>query len=326
MVNGRDGGGDMEHDHPQQVHEVLDIWGTLQSFIRTAAPLKVDMILEGETGTGKDTLARRAHQLSGRPGPFVALNCAAVPEQLAESELFGVMAGAFTGALKSRAGYIESSDKGTLFLDEIDSMPPLLQAKLLRVLEMRGIERLGSTRFVPLDLRILVATQTPLKTLVEQGKFRRDLFFRLNVITVKLPTLRSRPDLILPLFERFACEAASRHAKSAIPAAADLRKQLLAHHWPGNIRELKGAAERFVLGVAPLQGESHASGESPVLLKSRLRSFEKALIQDSLSRHAKCIEAVVSELGIPKRTLYHRMKELDIKAARDWAGADMAHA
>ncbi|EJL95514.1 response regulator with CheY-like receiver, AAA-type ATPase, and DNA-binding domains [Pseudomonas sp. GM102] len=313
-------GGDMENNHPQQVHEVLDIWGALQSFIRTAAPLKVDMILEGETGTGKDTLARRAHQLSGRSGPFVALNCAAVPEQLAESELFGVMAGAFTGAHKSRSGYIEASDKGTLFLDEIDSMPPLLQAKLLRVLEMRGIERLGSTRFVPLDLRVLVATQTPLKTLVEQGKFRRDLYFRLNVITIKLPTLRSRPDLILPLFERFAEDAASKHTKPMLEAPAELRKQLLSHHWPGNIRELKGAAERFVLGVSPLQGEHHASGESTVLLRPQLRSFEKALIQDSLFRHAKCIEAVVSELGIPKRTLYHRMKALDITSASEWMG------
>ncbi|WP_260954378.1 sigma 54-interacting transcriptional regulator [Pseudomonas citri] len=310
----------MRSDSLRHNDGVLNIWDTLQSFISTAAPLNVDMIFEGETGTGKDTLARLTHRLSGRTGQFIALNCAAVPEQLAESELFGVMAGAFTGAHKSRSGYIEASDKGTLFLDEIDSMPPLLQAKLLRVLEMRGVERLGSTRFTPLDLRVVVATQTPLEKLVEQGKFRRDLYFRLNVITIKLPTLRSRPDLIASLFEHFTGDAARKHGKPAPAVPDELHKQLLNHAWPGNIRELKGAAERFVLEVAPLESERNAGEETAARLKTQLRLFEKALIQDALMRHSKCIEAVVSELGIPRRTLYHRMKTLDITGAEVTAG------
>ncbi|UWF52296.1 sigma 54-interacting transcriptional regulator [Pseudomonas sp. N3-W] len=271
------------------------------------------MVLEGETGTGKDTLARRIHQLSCREGPLVALNCAAVPEQLAESELFGVMAGAYTGASKSRAGYIEASNHGTLYLDEIDSMPLLLQAKLLRVLEMRGIERLGSTRFVPLDLRVIVATQTPLEKLVEEGKFRRDLFFRLNVIKIQLPTLRSGLQHIQPLFQRFVQEAAERHRQPIPEPDPHLLKQLLSHRWSGNIRELKCAAERFVLGMPALQsGSDEPDCERTASLKTYLRLFEKALIQDCLSRHSKCIDAVISELGIPRRTLYHRMKSLSI--------------
>lgn len=297
-------------------HEVLDIVGTLQAFIRKAAPLKVDMVLEGETGTGKDTLARRIHELSCREGPLVALNCAAVPEQLAESELFGVMAGAYTGASKSRAGYIEASDKGTLYLDEVDSMPLLLQAKLLRVLEMRGIERLGSTRFVPLDLRVIVATQTPLEKLVEEGKFRRDLFFRLNVIKIQLPTLRASLQHIRPLFQRFVLEAAERHRQPIPEPDPHLLQRLLSHRWPGNIRELKCAAERFVLGMPPLQSlDEFPDAQRGAPLKSYLRLFERTLIQECLSRHAKCIDAVVNELGIPRRTLYHRMRSLSIDGA-----------
>ena len=306
----------MSNDASKMEHEVLDIFGTLQSFIRKAAPLNVDMVLEGETGTGKDTLARRIHQLSGRPGPLVALNCAAVPEQLAESDLFGLMAGAYTGASKSRAGYIEASNHGTLYLDEIDSMPLLLQAKLLRVLEMRGIERLGSTRFVELDLRVIVATQTPLEKLVEEGKFRRDLFFRLNVIKIQLPTLRSRLEHLHRLFEQFVGEAASRHRLPVPERDPHLLKSLLGHRWPGNIRELKCAAERFVLGMPALQGLAGGLlDESSARLRDYLRALEKAMIQECLARHPNNIESVINELGIPKRTLYHRMKSLSINAS-----------
>ena len=310
-------GGHSDNHSPHLEHEVLDIvgTGTLQAFIRKAAPLNVDMVLEGETGTGKDTLARRIHELSCRGGPLIALNCAAVPEQLAESELFGVMAGAYTGASKSRAGYIEASNHGTLYLDEIDSMPLLLQAKLLRVLETRGIERLGSTRVVPLDLRVIVATQTPLEKLVEEGKFRRDLFFRLNVIKIQLPTLSSNLQHIQPLFQRFVLESAERHQLPIPELAPHLLKCLLSHRWPGNIRELKCAAERFVLGMPALQSaEGPSDSEDAGPLKRYLRLFEKILIQDCLARHDKCIDSVASELGIPRRTLYHRMKSLSIES------------
>lgn len=288
----------------------LDLFGSLEPFIRTAAPLRIDMVLVGETGTGKDTLARRIHQLSGCNGRLIAVNCAAVPDSLAESELFGVMPGAYTSATKARAGYIEASDKGTLYLDEVDSMPLSLQAKLLRVIEGRGVERLGSTEFLPLDLRIIAATQTPLEELVEQGKFRRDLFFRLNVVKMQLPSLRSRPQLIAPLFRQFTLDAARRMKMQAPEGDAACMGELLSYAWPGNIRELRAAAERFVLGLPPLGGQEASGGR--LLLKDQLRHIERILIQDCLNRHEKCIDSMVGELGIPKRTLYHRMKILNI--------------
>ncbi|RLM25305.1 AAA family ATPase [Brenneria alni] len=288
-----------------------DIHATLSPLINVIAPLSVDIVLEGETGTGKDTMARRIHQLSGCSGPLVAVNCAAIPESLAESELFGVVSGAYTGASRSRAGYLETADKGVLFLDEIDSMPLTLQAKMLRVLENRGVERLGSTQFKPVDMRVIVATQTPLHKLVEDGRFRRDLYFRLDTVKIQLPPLRSRTDLIVPLFQRFCHEAAQRLNVSPPSINTSLHERLLAHAWPGNIRELKAAAERWVLGLSPLAQLSEQVHDH-LPLKARLQRIEKFLILDALRRHGHCIDEVVNELGIPKRTLYHRLKVLNV--------------
>ncbi|MDX5626667.1 MULTISPECIES: sigma 54-interacting transcriptional regulator [unclassified Brenneria] len=290
-----------------------DIHATLSPLVDVIAPLSVDIVLEGETGTGKDRLARRIHQLSGCSGPLVAVNCAAIPESLAESELFGVVSGAYTGASRSRAGYVESADKGILFLDEIDSMPLMLQAKMLRVLENRGVERLGSTLFKPLDMRVIVATQTPLNQLVDKGLFRRDLYFRLDTVKIQLPTLRSRTDLIVPMFQRFCNEAAQRLKVSPPAVTTHLYERLLAHAWPGNIRELKAAAERWVLGLSPLASVAEPAHQ-PLQLKDRMRRIEKFLIQDAMRRHGHCIDRVVTELGIPKRTLYHRLKVLNVSA------------
>ena len=172
----------------------------LDATINSTATLNIDILLYGETGTGKDTLAERLHSLSGRRGHYIAINCAAIPESLAESQLFGVTHGAFTGAMQSRAGFIEASDMGTLYLDEIDSMPLILQAKLLRVLETRGVERLGSTRSIPVDMRVIASAQSSLSEMVEQGRFRRDLYYRLNVVSLHLPPLRERREHIIPLF------------------------------------------------------------------------------------------------------------------------------
>lgn len=162
----------------------------IENTLNSTAALNIDILLLGETGTGKDTLAQRVHRLSGRRGNFVAVNCAAIPESLAESQLFGVNSGAYTGAMQSRAGFVEAAHLGTLYLDEIDSMPLCLQAKLLRVLESRGVERLGSTRFIPVDMRVIASAQHSLHQMVEHGTFRRDLYFRLNVVNIQLPTLR----------------------------------------------------------------------------------------------------------------------------------------
>lgn len=291
---------------------VTDIHTHLYKILNTIAPLKIDVLIEGETGTGKDALARRLYQLSGCRGPMVPVNCAAIPETLAESELFGVMAGAFTGASTSRAGYIESANHGVLFLDEIDSMPLTVQAKLLRVLENRAVERLGSTKSIELDLRVVAASQIPLSQLVAQGRFRRDLFFRLDTIKLATPTVRSRPELILPMFRRFTQEAAMRLNQPLPPGSPVLDETLLLHSWPGNIRELKAAAERFVLGLPPLCCETKQEGRG--LLKERLRRIERSLIHDCLKRHGNRIDDVILELGIPRRTLYHRLKLLKLTA------------
>ena len=293
--------------------EVTDIHTHLHKILQTIAPLKIDVLIQGETGTGKDALARRLYQLSGCRGPMVPVNCGAIPETLAESELFGVMTGAYTGASSSRAGYIESANHGLLFLDEIDSMPLTVQAKLLRVLENRAVERLGSTKSITLDLLVVAASQTPLELLVEQGRFRRDLFFRLDTIKITTPTVRSRPELIIPMFRRFTREAALRLNQPLPPGSYALDEMLLLHSWPGNIREMKAAAERFVLGLPPLCGDIKRE-EGRGLLKDRLRRIERSLIHDCLSRHGNRIDDVILELGIPRRTLYHRLKLLKLTA------------
>lgn len=290
-----------------------DIHAPLHRILTTIAPLQVDVLIQGETGTGKDTLARRLYQLSGCAGPMVPVNCAAIPETLAESELFGVMSGAFTGASTSRAGYIETANNGLLFLDEIDSMPLIVQAKLLRVLESRAVERLGSTKSIPLNLRVIAASQAPLEDLVAQGRFRRDLFFRLDTIKLSTPALRHHPELIIPMFSRFTQDAALRLNQALPPRSWALEEALLLHSWPGNIRELKAAAERFVLGLPPLCCEMKKE-EGRGLLKDRLRRIERSLITDCLHRHGNRIDDVIHELGIPRRTLYHRLKLLKLSA------------
>ena len=289
--------------------EDVDIENTLN----TTAALNVDILLLGETGTGKDTLAQRIHRLSGRRGNFVAVNCAAIPESLAESQLFGVNSGAYTGAVQSRAGFIETAHLGTLYLDEIDSMPLSLQAKLLRVLESRGVERLGSTRFIPVDMRVIASAQHALHDMVEQGTFRRDLYFRLNVVNIHLPALRDRRERIIPLFLSMI-EQEAEHFRLAAPSppGKQLLQQLLCHPWKGNVRELRSTAKRFVLGLPPLSAAVINRHDLEMNLKTRLQQMEKSLIEESLRQHDHCVDSVAIALGVAKRTLYHRIKHLGI--------------
>ena len=299
-----------QHDGTYEPYQFED--PELDTAVKSTARLKVDILLHGETGTGKDTLAEKVHSLSGRPGHYIAINCAAIPESLAESQLFGVTHGAFTGAVQTRAGFIEASHRGTLYLDEIDSMPLTLQAKLLRVLETRGVERLGSTRFIPVDMRVIASAQSSLPEMVAQGTFRRDLYFRLNVVSLHLPPLRERREQIIPLFMSLVQrEVHSFNSSPPLPSAA-LLQQLICHDWPGNIRELRAVAKRLVLGLTPISAYTATGEEQEVKLKTRLQQIEKLLIEDSLRRNLHSIEAVVLELGIARRTLYHRMKQLEI--------------
>lgn len=284
----------------------------IEETINTTAILNIDILLMGETGTGKDTLAQRVHHLSGRRGNFIAVNCAAIPESLAESQLFGVNSGAYTGAMQSRAGFVEAAHLGTLYLDEIDSMPLTLQAKLLRVLESRGVERLGSTRFIPVDMRVIASAQHSLHTMVEHGTFRRDLYFRLNVVNIQLPALRDRRERIIPLFLDMIQQEAIHFGCPAPHPPSGLLQQLLCHPWLGNVRELRSAAKRFVLGLPLLLTPLDSRQETVMSLKARLQQLEKALIEESLLRHDYCVDSAAVELSIAKRTLYYRMKQLHI--------------
>jgi transcriptional regulator with PAS, ATPase and Fis domain len=298
----------MENETAFSLIEGPDIENTLNN----TATLNIDILLLGETGTGKDTLAQRIHLLSGRRGNFVPVNCAAIPESLAESQLFGVNSGAYTGAMQSRAGFVEAAHLGTLYLDEIDSMPLNLQAKLLRVLESRGVERLGSTRFIPVDMRVIASAQHSLHQMVEHGTFRRDLYFRLNVVNIQLPPLRDRPECIIPLFLKMIRQEAKQF-KCTIPhPSSELLQQLLCHPWRGNIRELRSAAKRFVLELPPLLAPLPDHPDKEMTLKEHLQRIEKSLIEESLRRHHHCVDGVAVELGVAKRTLYYRMKQLNI--------------
>ncbi|WAT29580.1 sigma 54-interacting transcriptional regulator [Pseudomonas sp. GXZC] len=284
----------------------------IEEILNSTASLNIDILLLGETGTGKDTLAQRIHRLSGRRGSFIAVNCAAIPETLAESQLFGVNSGAYTGAVQSRAGFIEAAHLGTLYLDEIDSMPLSLQAKLLRTLESRGVERLGSTRFIPVDMRVIASAQQSLYEMVERGTFRRDLYFRLSVVDIQLPSLRECKDRIIPLFlSMIRQEAESFKCPSPQPPNS-LLQQLLCHPWPGNVRELSSTAKRFVLGLPPLSVRDRNPEESEAGLKERLQRIEKSLIEESLHRHNGNVDLAAADLRVAKRTFYYRMKQLGI--------------
>jgi len=295
---------------------------------RRVATLNVDILLEGETGAGKDKLAREIHSHSSRPGKLVSINCAAIPEHIVESELFGYEAGAFTGASRAKEGKLETADKGTLYLDEIDSMPQNAQAKLLRALQERGVERLGGTRFYHSDFRVIASTKEPLHALVHRGVFRKDLYFRLNVVKLRLPALRATPERVVPLFREFLAEACERHGRS-LPALNDkLGEMLLAHSWPGNIRELRNAAERCAVGLAPIDDDFNEAGgangtfvaphaDPGLPLRERVRAFERHLIESELQRCGSSATKASKALQMPVNTLYYRMKMLGLQDELD---------
>ena len=224
--------------------------------VEQVAPTEATVLIIGETGTGKELLARRVHQGSGRRGPFVAVNCGAFSESLIDAELFGHESGAFTGASQARAGWFESANGGTLFLDEIGDLPLALQVKLLRVLQERQVVRLGSRKPIALDVRLIAATNVDLRDAVSAGHFRADLYYRLSVATLELRPLWERPGDILPLARHFLASYAQRLGITGAALAPDAERALLAHDWPGNIRELENVIH-YALIVAP-SGSLHA--------------------------------------------------------------------
>ncbi|WP_374253604.1 sigma-54-dependent transcriptional regulator [Xanthobacter sp.] len=283
----------------------------LRDDIAQLASTSADVLVLGETGAGKEQVARALHEGGARRDkPFVAVNCGAIPESMFESEMFGHEAGAFTGAGKRRIGKIEHASGGTLFLDEVESMPLAMQVKLLRVLQDRRIERLGSNTPVPVDLRVIAATKEDLGALADAGGFRKDLFFRLDVVKLVLPPLRERREDIPLLFELFLVQAAVKYQRPVVEVPPSLRRALMLADWPGNERELKNAAERHMLGfLAPDFTGGAAAAPS---LNELLDRVERLVIEDALKASGNRVSAAALALNIPRKTLHDRMKRLGL--------------
>ncbi|MDH0339175.1 two-component system response regulator DctD [Metapseudomonas otitidis] len=283
----------------------------LRDQVGALAATQADVLILGETGAGKEVVARALHDLSSRrDGPFVAINAGALAESVVESELFGHEQGAFTGATKRRIGKFEYANGGTLFLDEIESMSPDVQVKLLRLLQERVVERLGANQLIPLDIRIIAATKEDLRQAADQGRFRADLYYRLNVASLRIPPLRERGEDILLLFRHFAEAASARHGGQPRPLDAGQRATLLAHNWPGNVRELQNAAERFALGLDLALDNS--APEVPLSgggLSEQVEAFEKALIQAELANPHSSMRSLAEALGLPRKTLSDKLRK-----------------
>jgi two-component system response regulator FlrC len=305
--------------------------GVLRQAVQVA-PTSTTVLLLGESGTGKEVLARFLHRASSRDrGPFVALNCAALPDQLLEAELFGYERGAFTGANQSKPGLLEQASGGTLFLDEVGEMSPASQAKLLRVLQEREFQRLGGTRTLRTDVRIVAATNRSLDRAIADGQFREDLFYRLNVFPIRLPALRERRDDILPLAEGLLAVISRDLGRPAIPISREAAQALIGHAWPGNVRELRNVLERAAILAdgAPI-GREHLSiegapGRTTPGHDSRrrsaaptsaadLQSLERMMIEQALAAARFNKAKAARTLGLTRRQLYVRLRRFALDA------------
>jgi DNA-binding NtrC family response regulator len=289
----------------------------LRSLVRDVASSEADVLILGETGTGKELVARCLHDGGRRRGGnFAAINCGGMPEALFESEMFGHEAGAFTGAAKRRIGKIEHASAGTLFLDEIETMPMNLQVKMLRALQERQFERLGTNDLRPMDCRVIAATKADLLEASRQGKFRDDLYYRLGVVVVHLPPLRERREDIPLLFTHFAAQAAVRHERALPDLNAHHLDALMAHAWPGNVRELRNVADRFVLGLWDGAQGMREAPRGERTLEEQMSQFERYLINEALEACDGSAAAAAERLGVPRKTLYDKIRRLGpLKAA-----------
>ncbi|MCX7806374.1 MAG: sigma-54 dependent transcriptional regulator [Planctomycetota bacterium] len=308
---------------------------------RKAAAASCPVLLRGESGTGKELLARAIHESGPRAGgPFVAVNCAAIPDSLLESELFGHERGAFTGAEARHVGLFEKAHGGTLFLDEIGATTPHFQARLLRAIETGEIRRVGGERDIRLDVRVLSAANVPLERLVVEGRFREDLFYRLNVLSIHIPPLRERREDIPLLAQHFLDRAAMETGGKAVALSPDAIRALEAYHFPGNVRELRNMIERAVImgrggivdvgdlppavsgrkgslvangtRIPPGAGAADAGAGRNLPLPERIRAFERQLIEDALAKHGWNVSAAAKELGIERTTLAKKIARLGI--------------
>jgi two-component system C4-dicarboxylate transport response regulator DctD len=286
----------------------------IRQSVLSLATSNVDTIIYGDTGSGKDIVARALHQYSDRRDKrFVAINCGGMSESLIESELFGHEAGSFTGANKRHKGKIEVADGGTLFLDEIETMPMSVQIKLLRVLQERYIERVGSSTPIPITMTVIAASKADLGQLSERGEFRQDLFYRLNVASITLPSLSERSEDILPLFVHYANKACQQYHKEMPALAPQAIDKLLQQPWPGNVRELKNAAHRFVLGIdQPSTEDSKLAAIDDADHEKRMDAFERQLLEQSLRASKGQVSETALLLNLTTKTLYRKMKKHQI--------------
>ncbi len=293
--------------------------------VERVAPTDSTVLILGETGTGKELIAHAIHNISSRCGrPFVRLNCAAIPLDLLESELFGHEKGAFTGAIAQKIGRFELADKGTLFLDEVGDIPPALQPKLLRVLQEQEFERLGSARTHQVDVRLVAATNRDLAEMVNRGQFRSDLYYRLNVFPVQLPPLRQRTEDVPALVMHFVDVFGRRMGRRIKHVPAETMSALSCYQWPGNIRELQNLVERAVIlsedGVLP--NPLPIAGPQPLISSPgaiTLRESERSLILQTLEEVRWVIggpKGAASKLGLKRTTLIHKMQKLGISRPR----------
>lgn len=297
---------DIEARLPGRTQIMVD----LRYRLRAIGPSDADTLIIGPTGAGKEVAARALHDMSPRAGkPFIAINCAALPEALIESELFGHEAGAFPGAIRQRYGKFEHARNGTVLLDEIGSMPLELQAKLLRVLQERVIFRLGSNDPVPLDVRFIATSKTDLATAVEEGRFREDLYWRLNVATLHIPALSARREDIPLLFLHLVRESAARHGVSEREVPPAYLSTLAGREWPGNMRELRNLSERFVLGLEGRDLGDSAGIGAGLRLPDLVAEFERSLISGAIAAHGGRLKPVYEMLGISRKTLYEKMQK-----------------
>lgn len=293
----------------------------LRQQVSALAAINTDVLILGETGAGKEVVARALHDLSARKhGPFVAINAGALAESVVESELFGHEAGAFTGAQKRRIGKFEFAAGGTLFLDEIESMSPDVQVKLLRLLQERVVERLGGNQLIPLDIRVIAATKEDLRVAADQGRFRADLYYRLNVAPLSIPPLRERGTDILLLFQHMTEAASQRHGLPQRHLQPEQRALLLSHGWPGNVRELQNAAERFAMGLElGLQqtGAPPASSGTGQSLGEQVDAYERALIAAEMARQHGSLRSLAEALGLPRKTLHDKLRKHGLEFGDD---------
>lgn len=313
---------------PRRFEQIIGKSTALESVleqVEQVAPTDSTVLIQGETGTGKELIARAVHNLSARCGrPFVKLNCAAIPFDLLESELFGHERGAFTGAIAQKIGRFEMADKGTLFLDEVGDIPPGLQPKLLRVLQEQEFERLGSTRTQQVNIRLVAATNRNLADMVKRGGFRSDLYYRLNVFPISLPPLRERREDIPALVEHFVEVYADRMDRQIEEIPAETMAALTSYAWPGNIRELQNFIERSVIvssgGVLrPPLASLPSAADTELPEATTLEQVEREHIRKVLEQTRWVVagpNGAAARLGIKRSTLYFRMQKLGISRAK----------